>query len=63
MTLTNSQRNRREKANAMRREAVDALVSRLMLRLPLDDPLDLLDMADQVKAKFEPQRGGYGDAP
>lgn len=57
MTLTNSQRNRREKHAAMRREAVDALVSRLMLRLPLDDPLDLLDVADQVKAKFEPQRG------
>ena len=34
MTLTNSQRNRREKHAAMRREAVDALVSRLMLRLP-----------------------------
>ena len=47
----------RAKANAMRREAVDALVSRLMLRLPLDDPLDLLETADEVKAKFEPQRG------
>lgn len=49
--LTNSQRNRRD--------AVDALVSRLMLRLPVEDPGDLLDVAEEVKRRFAPV-GGWG---
>lgn len=57
--LTNSQRNRREKEAAIRRDAVDALVSRLMLRLPVEDPGDLLDVADEVEARFAPV-GGWG---
>lgn len=59
MTLTNSQRNRREKEAAIRRDAVDALVSRLMLRLPVEDPGDLLDVAEEVKRRFAPV-GGWG---